>query len=85
MGADVSDVHREETPTRYRNCSISVVTERLRDGRWAVVATVTHETPGAVHATPLPVPDRTFPTEDEAREFGHAQARDWIERSLPAA
>jgi hypothetical protein len=50
-----------------------------------VVATVTHETTGSVQATPLPVPDRTFSTEDEAREFGHAQARDWIERSLPAA
>ena len=24
-------------------------------------------------------------TEGEAREFGHAQARDWIEQSLPAA
>jgi hypothetical protein len=38
-----------------------------------------------VQATPLPVPDRTFPTEHEAREFGHTQARAWIERSLPAA
>jgi hypothetical protein len=81
----VSDVHREQTATRYRNCNISVVTERLGDGRWAVVATVTHETPGAVQATPLPVTDRTFSTEGEAREFGHAQARDWIEQSLPAA
>jgi len=79
------EVHRDNNPTRYRNCDISVVTERMGDGRWGVVAKVTHESASAVQVTPLPVPDRTFGTEDEARQFGYAQARDWIERSVPAA
>ena len=46
---------------------------------------MTHDTGSAVQVTPMPVPDHTFATEDEARQFGRAQARDWIERSLPAA
>lgn len=78
-------VERERYPSRYRDCDISVVTERMHDGRWAVVAKVTHETSGAVQITPLPVPERTFDTEEEARDFGYAQALDWIERSVPAA
>lgn len=81
----MAEVHREQAPTRYRDYEISVVTERMKDGRWAVVATVTHETPGAEQVTPMPVLDHTFATEDEARQFGYSQARDWIERSIPAA
>ena len=57
----------------------------MRDGRWGVVAKVTHETARAVQVTPMPAPDRTFATEDEARQFGHAQACHWIERAVPAA
>jgi hypothetical protein len=80
----MAEVHRDHNPTRHRGCDISVVTERMRDGRWAVVAKVTHETADSVRVTPMPVPDRTFVTEDEARQFGYAQARDWIERSVAA-
>lgn len=48
----MSEIHRDHNPTRYRNCDIAVVTERMRDGRWGVVAKVTHETGGVTEPTP---------------------------------
>lgn len=77
----MAEVHRDPNPAAYRGCDIAVVTERMGDGRWAVAAKVTHETAHALKVTPLPVPDRTFATEDEARQFGYAQAREWIDRA----
>lgn len=84
MPGDMAEVHRDQNPTAYRGCDIAVVTERMRDGRWAVAAKVTHETEHALQVTPMPMPDQTFATEDEARQFGYAQARDWIDRSVAA-
>jgi hypothetical protein len=38
-----------------------------------------------VQVTPLPVPDRTFETEEAAQAFGVMQAREFIDRESPAA
>jgi hypothetical protein len=31
----------------------------------------------------LPVPDRTFPTQDDAEDFGVRMGMDWLERNAP--
>ena len=78
-------VNREHYPTMHEGCEISVVTEKMGDGTFAVVANVTHDVGGAVQVTPLPVPDRTFETEEAAQAFGVTQARKFIDQSRPAA
>jgi hypothetical protein len=78
-------VNREHYPTMHNGCEISVVTEQMRDGTFGVVAKVTHDVGGAVQVTPLPVPDRTFETEEAAQAFGVMQAREFIDRESPAA
>lgn len=78
-------VNREHYPTLHKGCEISVVTEKMRDGNFGVVAKVTHDVGGAVQVTPLPVPDRTFETEEAAQAFGLMQAQEFIDRMLPAA
>jgi hypothetical protein len=75
------DVKRDATA--YRDYDISVATERMNDGAWAVVARAVHRTPTAEDIFPVPVPDRRFPTEQEAREFGTRVARDWIDANAP--
>ena len=36
-------VKRHSYPTRYPGCEISVATERMKDGKWSVVATIEHQ------------------------------------------
>ena len=78
-------VNREHYPTMHNGCEISVVTEQMRDGTFGVVAKVTHDVGDAVQVTPLPVPDRTFETEEAAQAFGVMQAQEFIVRERPAA
>jgi hypothetical protein len=78
-------VNREHYPTLYNGCEISVVTEQMRDGTFGVVAKVTHDVGGAVQVMPLPVPDRTFETEEAAQAFGVMQAQEFIDRERPAS
>jgi hypothetical protein len=78
-------VNRENYPTTHEGCEISVVTEKMADGTFAVVAKVTHDVGGAVQVTPLPVPDQTFETEEAAQAFGVLQAQEFIDRESPAA
>jgi hypothetical protein len=78
-------VNREHYPTTHKGCEISVVTEKMRDGNFAVVAKVTHEVGDAVQVTPLPVPDRTFETEEAAQAFGVRQAQEFIDGMESAA
>jgi hypothetical protein len=75
------DVKRETT--EYRDYTIAVTTERMQDGQWAVVARAVHQTPTANDVFPVPVPDRRFPSEHEARDFGIQVARDWIDQNTP--
>jgi len=64
--------------------AISVVTEQMKDGRWAVSVTVVHETDGARQVTPLPMTHERFDSEAEARESGLQAGREWIGRNMPA-
>ena len=78
-------VNREHYPTMHNGCEISVVTEQMKDGTFGVVAKVTHDVGGAVQVMPLPVPDRTFETEEAAQAFGVLQAQEFIDRERPSA
>jgi hypothetical protein len=65
--------------------SIDVVTERMNDGRWAVVASIKHRTPTGEKVIDLPVRDTRYPAQVEAEEAGVRQARDWIDRNVSHA
>ena len=75
------NVNRDST--EYRDYAIAVATEQMKDGDWAVVARAVHHTATAEDVFPVPVPDRRFPTEPEAREFGIQAAREWIDKNAP--
>jgi hypothetical protein len=65
--------------------SINVVTERMNDGTWAVVASITHRSPTGEKVIDLPVRDVRFPSQGEAQDAGAGQAREWLERNMPHA
>src|SRR2546429_1154921 len=76
-------IHREKVPTAWEGCEISVVTERLGDGRWAVVAGISQTTPEHTRTVDLPVPSETFATEEEAKAYGMLQAGRRLEKNMP--
>jgi hypothetical protein len=65
--------------------SINIVTERMNDGSWAVVATIKHVTPTGEKVIDLPVRDTRYREQSEAETAGERQARDWLERNMPRA
>jgi hypothetical protein len=65
--------------------SIAVVTERMADGAYAVVASIKHRSPNGEQTTDLPVSDTRYATQSEAEDAGLHQARDWIARNAPHA
>jgi hypothetical protein len=65
--------------------SIAVVTERMADGRYAVVASIRHRSPTGEQTTDLPVRDTRYATRAEAEEAGIRQGRDWMARNRPHA
>jgi hypothetical protein len=65
--------------------TINVVTERMRDGGWAVVASLTHRTPTGEQVIDLPVRDERYRDQAEAEDAGVRQARDWIDRNISHA
>jgi hypothetical protein len=65
--------------------SIAVVTERMADGGFAVVASIKHRSPNGEQTTDLPVRDVRYATQTEAEDAGLHQARDWIARNAPHA
>src|SRR5947207_6026123 len=67
-------IDRAKFPTAWAGCEISVVTERLRDGRWGVVAGIQEVTPEHTRTIDLPVPSETFATQEEAQSHGVEQA-----------
>jgi hypothetical protein len=79
----IAMIERRTFPTRWDGCEISVVTERLSDGRWAVVANINHKTPERMRTVDLPVPDVTFASEDEAEAYGREQAQHWLDQNMP--
>ena len=77
-------IERKTVPVGNEH-SINVVTERMTDGGWAMVASITHYSPTGEKTIDLPVSDTRYPTQAEAEDAGVRQARDWIERNLPHA
>ena len=66
-------------------CSINIVTEHMADGTWAVVASITHESPGGEKIIDLPVRDERYRSQADAEDAGFAQAREWIDANMPRA
>lgn len=77
-------IDRANFPTAWKGCEISIVTECLRDGRWAVVAGIQETTPEHTRTIDLPVPSETFATREEAQAYGRRQAERWLEENMPA-
>jgi hypothetical protein len=65
--------------------SISVVTERMNDGDWAVVSSVKHRSATGEKTIDMPVRSTRFSSQAEAEEAGVSQAREWLERNAPRA
>jgi hypothetical protein len=65
--------------------SIEVVTERMNDGGWAVVASIKQRTPTGEKVIDLPVRDTRYRAQAEAEDDGVRQARDWLDRNVPRA
>ena len=78
-------VKRHSYPTNFPGCEGSVATERMKDGKWSVVATIEHKVGDGIQHTPLPVTHLRFDTEEEAHAFGMTQASEYLERAEPAA
>ena len=78
-------VQRTKDPAFNIDDEISVVTEQMDDGRWAVAVTVMHSTEGARQAIPLPMTHERFDSEAAARTAGALMGREWIERNMPVA
>jgi hypothetical protein len=76
-------IDRAKFPTTWEGCEISVVTEQLRDGRWAVVAAIQETTPEHTRTIDLPVSSETFASRDEAQKSGVEQAQHWLEKNMP--
>ena len=76
-------IDREKFPTAWEGYEISVVTERQRDGRWAVVAAINQTTPAHTRTIDLPVPSERFATQEEAQAYGLEQAQRWLEENMP--
>jgi len=64
---------------------IEVATEKMRDGMWASVATLTHSTESSERVIDLPAHGAHFETEEAAERFAVGIAREWIERNVPAS
>ena len=77
-------IHRATVPVNDEY-SISVVTEQMADGGWAVVASVKHLSPTGENITDLPVRNARYPTQPDAEQAGISQARDWIDRNVSHA
>ena len=74
---------RRKTFPVYRNCDIAIATEKMKDGKWAVVATVTESTETAQRNVDLPVSDERFDSEAAAENHGVRMAREWIDQNMP--
>jgi hypothetical protein len=77
-------IERKHVPVDAE-CSINIVTEQMKDGSWAVVSSITHESPGGEKIIDLPVRDTRYPSQSDAEDAGFTQAREWIDRNMPRA
>ena len=65
------------------NYTVALTTEQMKDGGWAVVATVMQSTDGADLHADLPVSHQRFGSEAEAEQYGLTTAREWIAGNTP--
>ena len=65
--------------------AIAVVTERMNDGGWAVVASIKHQTPSGEQVTDLPIHDQRYADQRDAEEAGVRQGRDWLASNVAHA
>jgi hypothetical protein len=75
-------IERTTLPVDDQN-SINIVTERMNDATWAVVASLTHRSPTGEKIIDLPVRDTRYASQSEAQDAGVRQAREWLERNVP--
>ena len=78
-------VKRNNYPTTQPGCEIALTTERMKDGKWSVVANIEHHVGDGVQVTALPVTHERFETEAAAQAFGMTQAEEYLARATPAA
>jgi hypothetical protein len=65
--------------------TISVATERMKDGKWSAVATIHQPTPTGERHIDLPVfADARFGSEAEAESFEVSRALEWIDQNAPS-
>ena len=76
-------IERTKLPTAWQGCEISIVTERMRDGRWGVVAGIAETTAQHTRTVDLPVSSESFATREEAHAHGLGQAEHWLEQNMP--
>ena len=76
-------VERTTVETPHSDCNISVATEQMADGGWAVSVRVLQTTENAEHVSPVAVPPERFATEEAARIFGVEAGRAWIDANEP--
>jgi hypothetical protein len=76
-------IERTKLPTAWQGCEISIVTERMRDGRWGVVAGIAETTAQHTRTVDLPVSSESFATREEAHAHGLGQAERWLEQNMP--
>jgi hypothetical protein len=66
--------------------TITVATERMKDGKWSAVATIHQSTPTSERHIDLPISsDARFATEAEAESFEVTRALEWIEQNSPSS
>ena len=75
-------VQRKSVPAAD-NCEISVTTEQMPNGTWAVVTSVKHYFDTTETVVDLPVSSDRFASEAEAEAFGIDTGRQWIARNRP--
>ena len=77
-------IQRKDVPVNDEY-TIAVVTERMADDQWAVVATIKHRSPSGEQATDLPIIDQRYATQPEAEQAGITQAQAWLTHNVPHA
>lgn len=74
-------VERRSFPTADPQREACITTEQMDDGKWAVVAAVTHQSETATKNIDLPVIDKRFETQAAAQDFGLRMALDWVDEN----
>src|SRR5262249_61999286 len=76
-------IQRKTIP--YNGFEIAVATERMREGKWAVVVNLKQSTGNALRNVDLPVSHQRFDSQVEAEDYGVRTATEWIEENTPKA